>query len=321
MSTIKEIAQMAGVSMMTVSRALNSPEKVKDDVREKILSIAKALEYRPNQAARALAAKKTGIVQVVVMSNMQSSDPYFMNLFVGIADYLSANNYSIQISRSFDGQNRCDGIITMGLKEGEDEELYQKAKVPCVVFGKTNLPMDWVDVDNKGAIVQGIEYLTRIGHKNIGFIALQMDEPYAKERLEGYLEGMKQSQISIQPSWISYVNNTSDGGIDYAKALLVGNPNLTAVVCSSDLLALGVLEAAKLAGKEVPSELSIIGMDGIYLDKISTPYLSTVEQPVYQIGRELAQMLLERMEQPSKAVQRKIIPTRLVLQGTTSHMQ
>lgn len=316
MATIKDIAQKAGVSMMTVSRAINSPEKVKDEIRDQILAIAKELQYRPNQAARALATRKTGIIQVVVRSSMQANDPYFMRLFVGIADYLSEFNYSIQICRGFDHQNRSDGVIAMGLKDTEDQELYKKAKVPCVLFGKTDLPMDWVDIDNKGAVMQGVEYLIKQGHKSIGFVALDIPDHYARERLEGYRTAMKESSLSIEPSWIIHTMDTKEAGMDAAKALLTDS-TLTAIVCSTDVLAIGVLEATKQMKIEVPNQLSIVGMDGIYLDQIVFPHLTTVQQPVYQIGKELAKMLLDRLNNPEKPAQNSIIDVHLLLQGTT----
>ncbi len=316
MSTIKEIALRAGVSMMTVSRAINTPNKVKEEVRERILAIAEELSYSPNQAARALATRKTGIIQIVVRSDIQASDPYFMRLFVGIADYLSEYHYSIQICRAFDHQNRSDGLIAMGLKFGEDQELFEKAKVPCVLFGKTELPIDWVDVDNKDAIEQGITYLIDGGHSNIGFMALDIQEHYAFERIDGYKETMEKAGIKVKDSWLVYAADLKEVGIERAKQLLE-DKSITAIMCSTDRLGISVLQAAKELGIHVPTQLCIIGMDGIYLDQIASPHLTTIQQPVYEIGRELAKTLLERLNDLDQPIQRKRIKAQLLIQGTT----
>lgn len=308
MATIKDIAKKAGVSAMTVSRAFNSPDLVKEEVRERIMSIAEDLAYVPNQAARSLVGKKTGIVQIVM--GMDPGDFYFTQLLAGATNYLSEHGYSVMINRHNTHDYQYDGAIFMGLNEGEDARIHREIKKPFVLFGKSDLPMDWVDLDNVDGMYQITKHLMDKGHTGIGFVGLHVREPYARERYVGYQKAMEEAGLSTPQG--AYFETTH--GFDGIKAIakdMVAVKGVTAYVCETDTLAYGLIDEVKGMGMTVPDDLSVAGFDGFLFNQISSPHITTMRQPVFDIGVAVSKVLIDRIEHPDRPYVRQLITTTL----------
>lgn len=305
MATIKDIANKAGVSMMTVSRAFNNPDAVKDEVRSNIMSIAKELGYVPNQAARSLANKKTGIIQIV--TSIPSDDFYFTQLFTGAAQYLSKNGLSIMISYKKKGDYQHDGVIYMGLEEGEDRKLYHTEKKPFVLFGKSDLPIDWVDINNVGGMYTVTKYLIDNGHRSIGFVGIDQNEAFTNERYKGFTDAMRDESLTVNDRCVFFVENSIEGVKAVGRKLMAND--MTAFVCESDVLAYGLIDYCRENGISVPDDLSIVGFDGFLMNKLSNPPITTVVQPVYEIGEKLGEVLMNRLNDPEAPKQELVIDT------------
>lgn len=305
MATIKDIAKKTGVSVMTVSRAFNSPNIVKDEVRERILEVAKELDYVPNQAARSLAGSKSGVIQIV--ANMNPDDYYFTQLFTGAADVLSNHGYSIMINHKKALDFQHDGVIYMGIGVGEDIKLKNSIKKPFVLFGKSDLDIDWVDVDNIEGSYTITKYLIDQGHKDIGFIGIDQDELFTVERFEGFKKALSEHNLTLDQKAVFNISHSIESVKEVSKTAFM-QKNITAYVCESDVLAYGLIEAAKEAGMSVPEDLSIVGFDGFLFNQMSTPHITTVKQPVYHIGKEIARLLIERIQKPEMLTQNVLIP-------------
>lgn len=317
MATLKDIAHQLNISTMTVSRALNTPHLVKEELRQQIQEVAKELDYKPNQAAKSLVSNKTGIIQVSISRNLDSTDPYFMTLLAGIADYLSEKFYSIIVRRDYEMINKCDGLIMMGLSKGEDKEFYETLTVPTVLFGKTDYPIDYIDINNVQGVRDITNYLISLGHRHIGFVGMEYDEEFTKERLDGYLLSLKENHIPIRSE---YIINAKNHHINAAKDVcqsLFENEEMTAIVCATDILALGIMEGVKEQGYNIPNDYSIVGFDGLYVNRLAVPHLTTVVQPLYEIGRDLGRVLLERIANEQKEKEEKIYDLKFCIGETT----
>lgn len=316
MATMKDVAIKAKVSLMTVSRVINSPEKVKEETRVKVLEVMKKLQFKPNIAAKALAQNQTRTIHIFIQSVLSTQDPYLMALLAGISDVLSEAYYSFLIRREWKFPYLCDGVITLVSNQQDVKRLRNEMTVPIVNLGKTDESVDWIDFDHYQGSYQMTQYMIRNGHRNIGFIGIETNDPFASERLRGYQTAMKEAEIPISSSQINMVrHHTERSGYESALYLLDKN-YLTGLVCSSDVLALGAMTAAKSLGYHVPIDLSIGGFDGVFLDQIANPPLTTIEQPVHLIGQKLAECLLHRIENPDKPLMRMVIPSKLIVRDT-----
>jgi DNA-binding LacI/PurR family transcriptional regulator len=316
MTTIKDVAKKAGVSMMTVSRVINTPDKVRQDTRTKVEAAMNALHFKPNVAARALATNQTRTIHIFIQSILSTQDPYLMALLAGVSEVLSASYYSFLIRREWDFPYKCDGVIALGTNEILTQELIETIQEPLILFGKTKEPIDFVDFDNYRGTYTMTSYMAESGHTRIGFLGLSLDETFAQERLLGYIDALKDAGLPVNPQAMEMVvHHTEQSGYESSLKLLK-NSDITALVCSSDVLALGALTAAKSLNLSVPTDLSIGGFDGLFFDRMASPPLTTILQPVHAIGEELARQLLARIENPDKPLTQIIIPPELVVRDT-----
>jgi LacI family transcriptional regulator len=291
MATIYDVAKMAGVSSMTVSRALNTPDKVKAETRNRIEQAVAELGYRKNHAARALVLQSTGIIKIQMSEGLRGNHLYFSQLFAGITDVLSRHKLAMLVANENAYDVACDGIILMGLTQLAQQEL-SGSNTPKVLFGKGPNSIDCLDVDNEKGCFLATQHLLKLGHTCIGFIDFPSTEPFIEERKTGYREAMRKAGIQINKDWCHEAANNSveagyESGLSFLKTAVV-----TSVVCCSDHIGVGLSQAAGDLHIKVPGELSIIGFDGVGQERMSKPLLTTMKQPVFDIGCQLAERLV-----------------------------
>ena len=319
MSTIYDVAKLANVSAMTVSRALNSPDKVGAKSLQRIREAIVKLDYRQNHAARALVSKSTGIVKIVLADTLSGNDPYFTNLFAGISEVMAKSFVAMLIVEDLALHIKSDGMIVMGLKQGM-EIAVEDYPSPVLLFGKGSDNVDWVDVDNVGGAYQSTMHLLELGHREIAMFKFAIDEPFMQEREKGYRKAMAEYGIEIQSDWI--VSNLENSSVS-AKAQAMRTlrtSNITAVVCASDVVGLGVTQAAKELGINVPNELSVVGFDSVGYDMMADPRLTTIRQPVFEIGKRLGSILLERISahRTGYIPYHEVVATELIVRDSTA---
>ncbi len=313
MVTIYDVAKLAQVSPMTVSRTLNTPEKVRPESRAKIAAAINELGYRPNQAARALVLNSTGIIKLQMSAGLRGNHLYFSQLFAGITEVLSQHRLAMLVTDHQDVSAACDGKIVMGLTRAAQLQL-TPSKTPKVLFGKGPDSIDWIDVDNENGCFVATQHLLSLGHQRIGFFNFPSTEPFIIEREAGYRRAMKEAGIHVEPHWITTgMNNSVEAGYSAGKSVAAKRA-VTAMVCSSDHIAVGLAQAAYEAQLTVPDELSIIGFDGVGQERMGKPILSTMRQPVFDIGQQLAKVLIAQIkhEVPIGSVHQWVTP-KLVL--------
>lgn len=320
MATLKDVAKAAGVSPITVSRVINSPQTVKAATRQRVEAAMQQLRYVTNTAARSLVSKKTGVAAVYIPENIDLSHPFAMQLIAGVSAVLCRRMYSFLIVRSLAREHFCDGYIVMGLARNEAAgfEAYAAERCrPVVLFGHTPPGHSAsIDVDNLSGSCMGVAHLAALGHKRIAMINTDEDKDYRFDRLAGYRQALQNAGLCCDAALLVSAPNTPEGGAQ-AVRLLLARTEFTAVFCATDTLGIGAAAALALCGLRVPEQISLLGFDGLGHNLLATPHLTTVQQPVYEIGGLLAQTLLDKIDGRATEANRLVMPA-LLAGGSTA---
>jgi LacI family repressor for deo operon, udp, cdd, tsx, nupC, and nupG len=309
---MKDVAKASDVSLITVSRVINSPGLVAEATRRKVERVMGELHFLPNHTAKALAEKSTRTIHLYVPRSAVISEPFMMNLIAGISEELSNAYYLFLIRRELEFNQRCDGVIVMGLELNEEEVFPEKLHVPFVLFGKSEADVDCVDVDNRKGAETMMEHIASLGHKRIAFLMLNVNQRYAHERLEGYRRGLEAAHLPYDENLVRTVEYSEQDGYRKACDLLI-NEKPTAIFCCNDLLAIGAFRAAEERGLKIPRDLSVAGFDSLIFDLIPKVPLTTMRQPVFETGRHLARRLLDRLKNPGLPLEKAYIAPELLL--------
>ncbi|WP_161515116.1 LacI family DNA-binding transcriptional regulator [Priestia megaterium] len=333
MTTIKDIARVAGVSVTTVSRALNGYSDVNEKTRQKIAAVARELNYSPNTLARGLVMQKSKTIGLLVsgISRESVKDNFTFEVLCGVNERASTLGYDLilfntntmmQREKTYTQlcrERRVDGAIIQGIKK-EDPYLKEvvESDIPCVLV---DIPVHsnsvgYVTTDNALGAKKAVEHLASLGHKHIGMINGHEDAFVSQERLNGYREALKECGLSFRSEWVVIGNFEEKKAEKAVRELINRHKEVTAIFCASDLMALGALKACKELGLHVPKEMSIVGYDNIVLASYSSPNLTTVGQEVYQIGYEAADLLIEMLEGKETNMKR-YLDTKLIIREST----
>lgn len=303
--TIYDVAREAGVSMATVSRVVNGNKNVKENTRQRVLSVIERLDYRPNAVARGLASKKTTTVGVVV-PNIANS--YFATLAKGIDDIAAMYKYNIVLTSSDEDDEKeidvvntlfakqVDGIIFMGhhLTDKIRSE-FSRSRTPIVLAGTVDLEhqLPSVNIDYKQAVVDVLDILTK-NHDKVAFVSGPLiDDINGKVRLSGYKEGLKKNKIAFNEGLVFEAKYRYDDGFALAQRLI--NSGATAAYVAEDELAAGLLNGLFAAGKRVPEDFEIITSNDSTVVNYTRPNLSSISQPIYDLGAVAMRMLTKIM--------------------------
>ncbi|MGT2929114.1 catabolite control protein A [Streptococcus dentasini] len=303
--TIYDVAREAGVSMATVSRVVNGNKNVKEKTRKKVLEVIDRLDYRPNAVARGLASKKTTTVGVVI-PNIANS--YFSILAKGIDDIASMYKYNIVLASSDEDDDnevnvintlfakQVDGIIFMGHRLTDKVRLeFSRSRTPVVLAGTIDLDKQFpsVTIDDEAAAEDVVANLAK-RHQNIAFVSGPLiDDINGKVRLSGYKSGLQAAGLKFQESLIFEAKYRYEDG--YALAERVLNSGATAAYVGEDELAAGLLNGLFAAGKSIPDDFEIITSNDSPIVKYTRPNLSSISQPIYDLGAVSMRMLTKIM--------------------------
>lgn len=314
MVTLLDVAKRANVSKMTVSRVINHPEQVSEELQELVFDSMKALNYKPNAAARALANNRSNVIKVYILENVNTVEPYYMNLIMGIARELEKHQYALQlVTQKIKDNVACDGVIITGMRD-DDYQWVSNMKVPVVIFGENKYGYDSVDCNNKLGTELSTKYAIDCGYENIVFIGMDIDEPFEIARESGYEKIMKQSGL---PSKIYRFKNQSRYSSAFIRENFETIQKSTCFVCSTDRLALGVVREIVTKGGDIPVDFGVIGFDGVFLDQMTSPQLTTVKQATIEMGMACAKMLLKKIEQGGKDQGSNLFDPKLIIREST----
>jgi len=335
--TIKDVARQAGVSTATVSYVLNDSVPLSEETRQRVLATVRELDYHPSAVARRLQGKRTDTLGFVLPSRERPvSDPFLLELLAGIADEATQQDCDLLLSTCPQGcteldvykrlvkSRRVDGLLLVDTRQHDERLTYLlREDFPFVAFGRSqgsqNFP--YVDVDGEEGVAIGMRHLLELGHRRIAFIGLPSPLVFAGHRLSGYRRALARADFALDSSLVVEGDLTQQGGYLAAQRLLSLSPCPTAIFAGSDLMALGALRAAQERGLVVGRDVSIIGFDDIPLASQAHPPLTTIRQPVYDIGRQVCHMLIALLRGESLADRRVILKPTLVVRESTGMAQ
>lgn len=338
MATIKDIAKIAGVSTTTVSRALNGYDDVSKQTKQKIKSIADELDYWPNAAARSLVSSKTHTIGVIFseLKYTGGKDTLAFDILIGINERANEMNYDILLfstspskQRTKSYYNLCkernvDGAIIFGLRVDDPylEEVIQKSKFPCVLIDIpfSNEHLGNVTTDNVEGVRKAVQHLIDGGHTNIAMINGYPAAHVSEQRLQGFKKALAENGIAYDESKIWDGEFSEDGGELVMQRILDEHPGVTAVFCSSDLMALGAMRALEKRGRKVPDSVSVVGYDDIILSSYCVPKLTTIHQNKFEMGWAAAKLLIEMLE-GKKVDHNVVLNNELILRESTKKLR
>jgi DNA-binding LacI/PurR family transcriptional regulator len=325
--TLEEVAQAAGVSRATASRVLTSDPRVSPDARRAVERAASKLGYVPNQAGRALATGRSDAVALVVFepTSLLFGDPFFPRLIRGLGDVLTSRDMQLvllapQSAPEADRVERyvaaahVDGALLVSLPSSHPLPARLAARgIPLVIGGRPTEAdkFNHVDVDNVSGAAHAIAHLVSGGRRTIATVTGRKDVPAGQDRLRGYQEGLKAAGVPADDALIEAGDFTRDGGARAMRFLLIKRPRLDAVFVASDLMAVGVLAALAEAGRRVPEDVAVVGYDDDPMAAGLQPPLTSVRQPIEEMGREMARLLMDAIHAPDRPPRKVLLTTRL----------
>ncbi len=323
----KAVAAELGVSVATISRVLTRPDLVNEQTRNRVLQGIERLGYRPNLIARDLRRGETRTVLVVV----PKLSPFFLEVLRGTEQAAEELGFAVLMGNSkgdirrtatyFDqvSSHRADGIILLTgvLPSGLDGPAHQFP--PLVLAAETlkESTLPTVGVDHAGGAEEAVRHLIGLGHRRIAHIAGPDHVLSARARANGYRKALRSSRIAFDESLIQRGDFSVESGGKMMRVLLQQKPIPTAVFCANDEMAVGAIRAAKLAGLDVPEDLSVVGFDDQEFAELFDPALTTVHIPRFDVGYQ-AMMMLSEVISPPRAARSTILPTRLIVRGTST---
>ena len=329
-TTIRDVAKHAGVGVGTVSRVLNDSPAVSDATRTRVLSAIEDLDYTPNPIARRLSLGKTLTIAVIA--------PFFTRPSVverlrGVEHVMADSEYDLIVFNVESGRRRdvyfqdvprrerVDGLLVISLvpPEAHVERLLQ-LESPTVLIDVAHPRFSQVVIDDVRGGRQATEHLLTLGHERIGFLSDYDDDTFFftanRDRYAGYAQALTDAGLTVRPEYTVHGEHSRESAYENAHRLLTLPDPPTAVFATSDTLATGVLEAAHNMDLVVPEELSIIGYDDIEMAAYLN--LTTIRQSLFESGVEGGRLLLQEIESPPDMPEEIVLPTTLVVRGTTA---
>ncbi|MBW7886257.1 MAG: LacI family DNA-binding transcriptional regulator [Caldilineaceae bacterium] len=331
MSTIKDVAALANVSIATVSRVLNGNATVSPELVLRVQAAVEKLSYQPNKLARSLRRNESATVGVLIPD---SSNPFFAELAKGVEDACFSEGFNVVLCNTNEDpakaqvhlanltEHRIAGFVVVSPDKLERRLQRLLDEAYLIVLADRpfpNLETDSVVADNYGGARRAVQHLLDLGHRRIGFVAGSATLGTVQERWRGVEEALRAAGLRPSPELIYNSGEYEpESGYAGAEVLLRQADPPTAIFAFNDLMALGILHYTHVHGIRVPDELSVVGFDNISIAAFLVPGLTTVAQPRYELGRRAAQILLRRIEGNREPPSNLVLPTELVVRASTS---
>jgi LacI family transcriptional regulator len=338
MTTIQQLAAKSGVSVATVSRALNGSPEVSEATRKRIIELAESLDYTPSAAARTLVSRRSHVVGVILDTGPGHPDllhPFFQEVLVGLKHGAGARGYDLLLFASEEpgngfggthsylrraGHHQVDGAIVMGF-DGRDPQIAKLAAsgLPCIaVDAELNGPRTgFVMSENDEGARLAVRHLHELGHDRIATITGMLGMKPGADRLDGYRAELAALGLELRDEYVVEGDFYDESGYRGTLQLLGLDEPPTAIFAASDLMAAGALRAANELGVKVPEDVAVVGFDDIALASLITPRLTTVRQDMHALGEAAAVGLASMIDDPEAAPARELVPTRLVVRASS----
>ncbi|GGE15630.1 LacI family transcriptional regulator [Marinithermofilum abyssi] len=336
MSSIKEIAKKAGVSVSTVSRALNNYTDVNQNTRKKIIQIAQELNYFPSAVARSLVTKRSYTIGLFFGDQVNSGfdHPFFLEVLSAVRKVAGDAGYDLLIFTNLHKKKATyttlcrergvDGLFLILTGDGKrkNEQLIelQESGIPCVAI---DLPLDgercsYVESNNFLGAKKAVSYLIKLGHRKIALIGGDEVGKVSFDRLNGYRAALIEAGLEYDPQLVRYGCYSADQAKEATEALVSENRDVTAILAVSDVMAIGAIQRLTELGWSVPDDISVVGFDDIREASTNKPSLTTVRQCKYEMGSEAIRLLMKTIEDVSYRPSPVVIPCELIVRDSTA---
>lgn len=327
---LTKVAEKAGVSIATVSRVINNNSNVNAETRLKVEQAIKSLKYKPNRIAKRLRNKNASSNLLgVLIPDIQN--PFYVEVLRGIEDVAYKNGYVLIVCNFSQDEEKeklyidtlqsesIDGLIAAPSSE-ENEKIINLVKsgmpLVCVDRGLNGVDVDLVLVENRNGAYAATEYLAKSGYKRIAYISGIPALPSSRQREKGYLDALVANGISIDRELIKYGDSRHESGVKLCNELLnLPNPP-DAIFTGNNLITLGALETIHKRNLKIPDDIAIVGFDDMYWSISLNPPLTAVRQPAHEIGKRAAELLIQRINDPSRPTVNMTLKTELMIRSS-----
>lgn len=328
-ATIKDVAKKAGVSISTVSRVINDSKPVSSEVKQRVLEVVKELNYKPNEIARTLVTKKSYLIGVIVTD---LADSYVAEMVRGIEEIGKMYNYDILLCSTFGEKEaevkylrllntkQVEGIILISdILNEELHEQVEPSRAPIVYLNRFYYRQEYhtVRIDNFKAAYEMTNYLINLGHKKVAYISNKGDKSFLEtDKIKGYKKAISEHSELKEIIYFSKDRDIEDG-YEVSRELLNSKEDITAVFCSYDELAIGVLNYFYDNNIKVPEDISVAGFGDIKTASILRPTLTTVHEPFYDIGAVAIRRIIKELMDEEVDNTDTILPFKIQERGST----
>jgi len=331
-ATLEAVARVAGVSRATVSRVVNESPRVSPDVRSAVEAAIRQLGYTPNRAARSLVTRRSDSIAVVITEPTARlfSDPFFPRLVRGVSAALAARDLQLVLLMPEPSEEprtiryltggHVDGALLVSLHGDDPIPAALAARgVPLVFVGRPPRGADvsYVDVDNRQGGRRATRHLLDGGARRVATVAGPADMAAGVDRLEGYADAIRAAGRDVEPALVAHGDFTYEGGAAAMERLLAAAPDVDGIFAASDLMAAGALGVLLARGRRVPDEVAVVGYDDSPIATTTRPPLTSVRQPIEEMGREAVHLLLDAIERADRPPRRVVLATELVARGSS----
>lgn len=330
MVTVKDVAREVGLSVTTVSRALNDYDDVAAATKARIQEAARRLDYHPNVVARSLQNSRANAVALVIPRALHRMyDAFWLEFIGGVAETCALHGFDLlmaatddQVGHSFRRVargRRVDGMILCDVRRQDPRVAYLKNHgLPFVSFGRTidNMDYSYIDVDGTAGTALAVEHLIRLGHRRIAYLGLDPDFSFSYFRLKGYQKALDRAGVPVDPALVHEgLTEISVPAVVHSLLTLPFPP--TAIFATADFLGMAVVKVAREAGIAVPGDLSVCVFDDSPLVQRADPPLTAVGQPNWVLGEEAGELLLDQLKHPERGPSSRLIVPSLIIRSST----
>lgn len=327
--TIEDISRQLGISVSTVSKALNDYPDVAPETRERVREAALALDYHPSAAARNLRRGRNDKIGLLINNPISFISEYISEIMSGTALIAEESNHNLILyTRAVDHPDRLkricrarevDGMMLIFEPSPEAVDVLESEGMPFIVFGRRieDPRVSFVAPDNVEGAYRLTQHLIGLGHRRIAFTTRPQLGTVSEDRFRGYRQAMEEAGMTIDPELIVETMIEPESGRRAVNALLGLAQPPTALFAFYDLMAVDAVQAAQERGLQVPGDIAIAGFDGLRSSLITTPAITTVQQPLQEMGRKAMRVLLGLVQDSDRPPERRVVPVELIIREST----
>ncbi|MFV5997913.1 LacI family DNA-binding transcriptional regulator [Streptomyces sp. NPDC056231] len=331
--TLEEVAARAGVGRGTASRVINGSPRVSAHTREAVEAAVAELGYVPNRAARALAGNRMDAIALVVPESESRffAEPYFSDIVRGVGAALADTDMQLLLTLAGSDRerrrlaqyltaHRVDGVLLVSVHADDPlPDLLEQLGMPAVMSGRRSAsePLAAVDSDNFEGARSAVDHLISRGRRSIATITGHLDVYGAQRRLDGYREAVASAGLDPDERLIAPADFTEEGGARAMRDLLARRPDVDAVFAASDVMAAGARQVLREAGRRIPDDVALVGFDDSAVARHMDPALTSVRQPIEEMGREMTRLLLQEIAGEELERPQIVLPTELIVRDSS----